>query len=266
MGRRLGQHFLRSKSIIDRIVAEAGLKEGEAVLEVGPGEGVLTERLLASGAHVTVIELDPHLCEKLLRRWGDEPRFRLVEGDVLKVDLSPEELFGQPDAYALIANLPYYLSSPLLFRLAARRKSINRMLLMVQKEIADRLVAGVSQGKAYGSLGIAAQLAFEMRQCFTVPPGAFSPPPKVDSAVVAFHPREVRLTQEQENRYQTHLKQLFSARRKVMLSTLKRQNPAEMEALTAAACNELEALVGRSRPDALSPDQHLQVFQILSSK
>ena len=259
MGRRLGQHFLHSQEVLGKIVAEAGLKSGEPVLEIGPGRGVLTERLLATGAQVTAIEVDPRLCEALQRRWGDLPTFRLVQGDVLKLDLTPKALFDGETPYAIIANLPYYLTSPLLFRLMLLRGGISRMLLMVQKEIAERLVAGPDQGKAYGSLGIAAQVAFQMRLCFVVPPGAFTPPPKVDSAVVAFQPLTPILASDREERYLAHIKALFSARRKIMLSTLRKMEP---EAVVAAG-EPLKVLLGQTRPDALSPEDHLAAFNLL---
>ena len=259
MGRRMGQHFLHSQEVLAKIIAEAGVEAGEPVLEIGPGRGVLTERLLATGARVTAVELDPVLCTHLRSRWGDHPAFQLVEGDVLKLDVSPRALFGEEQPYALIANLPYYLTSPLLFRLMLQRRGINRMLLMVQREIAERLVAGPEQGKSYGSLGIAAQLAFQMRLCFVVPPGAFSPPPKVDSAVVAFHPLEPHLEPALESRYLEHVKGLFSTRRKMMLSTLRKKEPQAV----AQAGEALVSLLGNARPDALTPAQHLQAFQLL---
>jgi 16S rRNA (adenine1518-N6/adenine1519-N6)-dimethyltransferase len=262
MGKKLGQHFLTSPTVLERILAEASLSPGEAVLEPGPGRGVLTERLLDAGARVTAVEVDPGLCGALRERWSGHPSFRLVEGDILKVELSPRALFDRDQPYAVIANLPYYLSTPFFFRMIAHRGCFSRMVLMVQKEIAERLVALPEQGKAYGALSIAAHHAFEMRLLFRVPPGAFRPPPKVDSAVVAFAPRPPLLPPEVEVRFLEHVKQVFTTRRKLMLSALRRRFPG-LEARQAAA---LDALVGKRRAEALSPEAHLEVFRVVEAE
>ena len=257
MGKRYGQHFLRSASVLDRIVAEAAPAPGEPVLEIGPGEGALTERLLRLGARLTAVEIDPALCARLRERFGEAPGFRLIEGDILKTALEPEALFGAAGRYAVIANLPYYLSTPLFFRLIAERRHLSRLVLMVQREIAERLVALPVDGKAYGALSVAAHHAFAMRRLFPVPPGAFRPPPKVDSAVVEFRPREAELPPEAERRFLEHVKRLFTQRRKLMRSTLRREWPA----LEAGTLAELDALIGERRPEALSPEEHLAVFR-----
>jgi 16S rRNA (adenine1518-N6/adenine1519-N6)-dimethyltransferase len=257
MGKRYGQHFLRSPSVLDRIVAAAAPDPEEPVLEIGPGEGALTGRLLARGARLTAVEIDPLLCERLRARFGAAPRFRLIEGDVLEAALEPDALFGAPAPYAVIANLPYYLSSPLLFRLIAERRHLTRLVLMVQREIAQRLVARPADGKAYGALSIAGQHAFALRRLFEVPRGAFRPPPKVESAVVEFRPRDPLLPEPEERRFLEYVKRLFSQRRKLMRSTLRRECPA----LDPARWAELERFIGR-RPEALSPDEHLMVFRI----
>ncbi len=268
MGKRLGQHFLVSRSVLEQLTHLAAIVPGEPVLEVGPGQGALTERLLAAGARVTAIELDAVLAEQLRLRWRDHPSLRVISADVLRADLDYAALFssasigsGDTEAeaqptYAVIANLPYYLSTPLLFRFVRERRRLSRLLLMVQAEVAQRLVALPPEGHAYGSLSIAAHYAFAMGLVLRVPPGAFRPPPKVHSAVVAFTPRPPRLPPEQELRYLNHVKQLFTARRKRLLGTLKRRLPAWPEERLAAAA----ALVGERRPEALSPEEHLQLW------
>jgi 16S rRNA (adenine1518-N6/adenine1519-N6)-dimethyltransferase len=260
MGKRLGQHFLHSPQVLGDIVAAAALQPGEAVLEIGPGTGALTERLLAHDVRLVAVELDPALLAGLLTRWADVPHLRLIEGDVLRIDLSPVALFGAEAPYAVIANLPYYLSTPLLFRMAAMRQAFSRLLLMVQDEVAARMAAGPEAGKVYGSLSVAIQHAFTVRRVRRVPPGAFRPPPRVDSAVVELRPRLPQLAPGREVWFFEHVKRLFSRRRKLMLSGL-REAAAH---LPPARWAELERLVGQRRAEALSPEEHLRVFRLLS--
>ena len=260
MGKKYGQHFLRSEPVLMAILEGAAPGEEEPVLEIGPGEGALTAHLLERGARVTAVEIDPALCDRLERRFNGHPRFRLISGDILATPLEPVYLFGAPAPYAVIANLPYYLSTPLLFRLIAQRVHHDRLVLMLQKEIADRLVALPADGKAYGSLSVAAHHAYAMERILSVPPGAFRPPPKVDSAVVRFRPRPPQLAPEEEGRFLEYAKTVFMHRRKLMMGNLRRAygTGAGREA------TQLEALVGKSRPDALSPEQHLAAFRLLA--
>ena len=259
MGKRLGQHFLHSPTVLEAIVAAAALRPGEPVLEIGPGTGALTERLLARDVRLAAVELDPALLEGLAARWGGHPRLRLIGGDILAVDLAPAALFGTDTPYAVIANLPYYLSTPLLFRLAAARADFSRLLLMVQAEVARRMAAAPEAGKVYGSLSVAIQHAFTVRPVLRVPPGAFRPPPKVHSALVELRPRPAELPPGREAWFFEHIKRLFSRRRKLMISSLReagRQLPAPQWA-------QLEAIVGARRAETLSPQEHLRVFRLL---
>lgn len=259
MGKRYGQHFLRSPAVLEAIAAGAEIGPGEPVLEIGPGEGALTERLLTAGADVAAVEIDPVLCVKLRERFAAVSRFRLIEADVLQLDLSPQHLFGSAGLYAVIANLPYYLTTPLLFRLIAERRRLSRLVLMVQREIATRLVASPRDGKDYGALSVAAQHTFRMKRLLDVPPGAFRPPPKVDSAVVRFVPREPQLPPAREARFLAYVKAMFIHRRKLMLGNLKRgYGPLDGERLAA-----LEGLIAGRRADALTPEEHLAVFELL---
>jgi len=237
----------------------AAVQPGEPVLEVGPGRGALTERLVAAGALVSAIELDPELAEALRLRWAAEPRFRLIAGDILRTPLEPGSLFGRDAPYAVIANLPYYLTTPLLFRFIRERRRFTRLLLMVQREVAERMAAVPADGHAYGSLSIAAQVAFNVQLVLRVPPGAFHPRPRVDSAVVELRPQRARLEPEAEAGFLEHVKGLFSQRRKRLAGTLTRARPAWPAERLAAAL----ALVGERRPEALSPDEHVSVYACL---
>jgi len=260
MGKRWGQHFLRDGLVLQRLLDAARVSPGEPVLEIGPGEGALTGRLLAAGARVTAVEIDPALAAALRGRWREGDTFRVIEGDILRTALAPRALFGADAPYAIVANLPYYLSTPLLFRLLEARRAFNRLLLMVQWEIARRLVATPAEGKEYGALSIAAAHAFEMALLFKVPPGAFRPPPKVDSAVVQLLPRAPLLRPEAERAFLEHVKWLFTGRRKLMATALRRRYAAaSAEGLAAAA-----DLAGTRRAEALTPEEHLLVFRLLA--
>ncbi|MFZ5476422.1 MAG: 16S rRNA (adenine(1518)-N(6)/adenine(1519)-N(6))-dimethyltransferase RsmA [Myxococcota bacterium] len=172
--RRFGQNFLVNPGVCERIVAAATLRPGEHVLEIGPGLGVLTSALLDVGARVTCVELDRDLAAALRE---SHPSVTLIEGDALKVDL--------PAADAVVANLPYNVATPLLMKLLAAR--YPRMVLMFQREVADRLEAGVDDD-AYGALSVQVAARARVERVLTLPPGAFHPPPKVHSAVLRFDP------------------------------------------------------------------------------
>ena len=259
MGKKLGQHFLHSTPVLDSILAAAGPKAGEPVLEIGPGRGALTERLLETGAKIRAMELDPKLAESLRRRWGEHEGFQLIEGDVLKHPLTPRELFGTTVPYAVVANLPYYLTTPLLFRLASFREGFSRLVLMVQLEVAQRILASPAEGKAYGSLSIAIQHAFAVSLVRRVPPSAFRPPPKVSSAVLLFTPLQRLLAPFDEARFFQHVKTLFSRRRKRMFSVLGSLHGAAPEETMA----QVAMIVSERRAETLSPREHLEVFLLL---
>jgi 16S rRNA (adenine1518-N6/adenine1519-N6)-dimethyltransferase len=259
MGRKFGQHFLANPRILDQLMGQAAVQPGERVLEVGPGKGVLTERLLAAGAQVTAVEIDPELVPGLQQRWDEHPSFRLIPADILKTALDPQALFDNPGRYAVIANLPYYLTTPLLFRFIRERERFTRLLIMVQKEVADRMAAAPSDGHAYGSLSIATQIAFTAETVLRVPASAFHPQPKVASAIVRLLPRPPRLPKALEEGFLEYIKGLFSQRRKVLAGTLRRTQPP----WPPAALNAALELVGNRRPEALSPEEHMRVYTVL---
>lgn len=259
MGKKLGQHFLHSTAVLDSILIAAGPKAGEPVLEIGPGQGALTERLLETGATIRAVELDANLAEALRKRWGKHEGFQLIEGDVLQLPLTPPELFGNAAPYAVVANLPYYLSTPLLFRLASFREGFSRLVLMLQLEVAQRILASPAEGKAYGSLSIVIQHAFAVSLVRRVPPSAFRPPPKVSSAVLRFTPLQRHLTPEDERRFFHHVKTLFTRRRKRMFSVLKSMYGAASEETMA----RVVPIVSERRAETLSPEEHLEVFLLL---
>jgi 16S rRNA (adenine1518-N6/adenine1519-N6)-dimethyltransferase len=206
---------------------------------------------------LVAVEIDPELIAGLGRRFGE--KLRVIAGDILKTPLEPEALFGKPEPYAVIANLPYYLSTPLLFRLIAARRNLSRLVLMVQREVALRIAAEPKDGKDYGSLSIAAQHAFKTQRLFTVPPSAFRPPPKVDSALVRLVPRPPQLNAADEHAFLEHVKRLFTRRRKLMLPGVLKDWPD----LPPDRRAELASQLGQRRAETLSPEEHLAVFKLL---
>lgn len=181
-GRRLGQHFLRSQSLLERIAAAACPESCQTVIEIGPGRGALTQHLLARAERVCAIEVDTVLVHYLRQKFRDHPRLFVCNADVLKTDLA------QWGPVTVAGNLPYYITSPIVQRVLELRGLLRRAVFLVQKEVAERLTAAPGS-RDYGFLTVQTQFFCHARLLFAVPPGAFQPPPKVDSAVVELVPR-----------------------------------------------------------------------------
>jgi 16S rRNA (adenine1518-N6/adenine1519-N6)-dimethyltransferase len=175
--KRFGQHFLTSSAVVRQIIAAAEIHDGIQVLEIGPGLGVLTEALLAAGAGVTAIELDRDMAGFIRERL---PEVSLVEADGAAVDFA--ELLA-PGSWRCVANLPYNAGTRMITRMLEHPDRFDRLVVMVQREVAERLAAPAGDRKR-GSLSVFAQARADVRICIRVPPGAFHPPPKVHSAVV----------------------------------------------------------------------------------
>jgi 16S rRNA (adenine1518-N6/adenine1519-N6)-dimethyltransferase len=182
LARRLGQHFLVRQSILERIAESACPEKTETVIEIGPGRGALTSHILARADRVVAIEIDPVLVQYLRAEFRDESRLTIVETDVLKADLT------QWGAVTVAGNLPYYITSPILEKTLALGHSLNRAVFLVQKEVAERLTARPGS-RDYGYLTVQTRVFSTPELLFTVPAGAFRPPPKVDSAVVRLTPQ-----------------------------------------------------------------------------
>jgi 16S rRNA (adenine1518-N6/adenine1519-N6)-dimethyltransferase len=182
LGRRLGQHFLTSKTILERIAEAACPDPTDAVIEIGPGKGSLTGHLLTRAGSVIAIEIDPVLVQYLRAKFRDEPRLTLIDGDVLKADLA------QWGAVRVVGNLPYYITSPIIEKTLALGAQLGGAVFLVQKEVAERLTAHPGT-RAWGFLSVQTQLLSTPELLFTVPAAAFHPTPKVDSAVVRLIPK-----------------------------------------------------------------------------
>lgn len=181
-GRRLGQHFLTRPAILERLAEAACPGPEPLVVEIGAGRGALTEFLLARASRVVAIEIDPRLAESLRERFRNAPGLTVLQADVLETGL------GQWGPAVIAGNLPYYITSPILERIFALGPLLRRAIVLTQKEVAERLAARPGS-RQYGYLTVLANLFTQPELLFQVPPGAFSPPPQVDSAAVRLTPR-----------------------------------------------------------------------------
>jgi 16S rRNA (adenine1518-N6/adenine1519-N6)-dimethyltransferase len=189
VGQRLGQHFLFDRSILERIASAACGEHASTVIEIGPGPGGLTERLLPRCDRLVAVETDHPLADVLRTRYGADPRFELIEADILQTELS------QWGSAVVVGNIPYYITSPIVEQALGLGGLLERAVFLVQKEVADRLAAAPGS-RDYGYLSVAVQLRCDVRTLFSVKRGAFRPPPKVESAVVLLEPRSAPLCED----------------------------------------------------------------------
>lgn len=219
--KRFGQNFLTDRHILEKIVTAAQIHPDVGVIEIGPGIGALTEKLAEQGRQVIAIELDHRLIPILDELFRDQANVMIIQGDALKVDMI--ELIGQfdhvQDIY-VVANLPYYITSPLLIHLLKNRFPFKRIVVMMQKEVADRLTARPNT-KEYGSLSVLAQYFAKIEQVFIVSRHVFIPQPKVDSSVVRFDIQESPSVQVvNEPLFFQLVRASFAKRRKTLVNAL----------------------------------------------
>ncbi len=213
--KRFGQNFLRDESVVGAILHAAELASQDRVLEIGPGLGALTDRMLPLVGQLKVMELDQDLIARLEQRQAEH--LQVLAGDCLRLDW-PELLPDPP--YKLVANLPYNISSQVVFKILDHRQLFSRLVLMFQKEVGDRLCAPPGN-RDYGILSVLCQLHYDVRRVVVVPPGAFYPPPKVHSAVLLFTPLpQPRVPVLDERYFRRVVKGAFAQRRKTLRNTL----------------------------------------------
>ena len=218
MSKKLGQNFLIKRGIVDEIVKAADLQEGETVLEIGPGIGTLTQGLAQSGANVTAIELDTRLLEVLDTTLAQYSNVTIVHGDVLKLDV-PSIMNNEP--FKVVANLPYYITTPIIMSLLESRLPIERLVVMVQKEVALRMVAKPGT-KDYGALSVAVQYYTKPDIVLDVPPKSFLPAPAVTSSVIRCVLRDKPpVDVVDEKLFFRVVKAGFAQRRKTFANTMK---------------------------------------------
>jgi 16S rRNA (adenine1518-N6/adenine1519-N6)-dimethyltransferase len=216
--RRFGQNFLVSPGIIRKIVDAISPRPGDTVVEIGPGLGAITEPLLERIDHLHVVEIDRDLIARLRSRFPPE-RLTIHEGDALEFDFGALKGAGP---LKIVGNLPYNISSPLLFHLVAFAPQVHDMHFMLQKEVVDRMVAEPG-GKEFGRLSVMLQYHYHMERLFIVPPGSFNPAPKVDSAIVRMIPRKIGAgdTANDPALFARVVTAAFSQRRKMLRNTLR---------------------------------------------
>lgn len=234
---KLGQNFLADPSYAEKIISALGDISNKRVIEIGAGQGVLTDLLVRRAGRVISIELDRVLSAQLRMRYSAQPNVEVLEGDILKIDFAnvlgprPGALAGvtprAPERVPVVGNIPYYITSDILLRLFLSHRFFDCIVLMVQKEVADR-VAAAPGSRDYGLLSATAQLYARVEKLFTVPPGAFNPPPKVYSSVLrlTIAPRfEMLAVPEQE--FIEFLKLSFGQKRKTLVNNLKTEYDAK---------------------------------------
>ncbi|HEY5816606.1 MAG TPA: 16S rRNA (adenine(1518)-N(6)/adenine(1519)-N(6))-dimethyltransferase RsmA [Solirubrobacterales bacterium] len=249
---RLGQNFLTDKNLLEAIVRDAELAPDDIVLEVGAGEGPLTERLAAATAHVHAIEIDRGL-EPSLAGVTAQPNVELHWGDALRIDLAGLD----PAPTAVVANLPYSIATPLILRTIEELPSVRRWTVMVQREIADRLRAAPG-GRVYGSPSVLAQLACEVRLVRTVDPAVFKPRPRVESAILGLR----RTGPGADAATRDLVRAAFAHRRKSLARSLEHASPGSLAA-SRAALAEL-GLPEDARAEQLAPSQFQALAESLS--
>lgn len=251
--KRFGQNFLNDPTIIANIVAAIHPSADDQLVEIGPGLGAITGELLEKVDQLNVVELDKDLIPFLVAKYEHTGKLRIHQADALKFDFS--QLCSNNGKLRVVGNLPYNISTPLIFHLISQADCIKDMHFMLQKEVVDRLAAGAGE-KAYGRLGIMVQYYCKVEPLFEVPPGSFDPPPKVDSAIVRLTPYEtLPLTTQSPELLQKLVTQAFSMRRKTLRNALK--NLADADQIEAAGINPGQRPEQVSLADYVNLTEHL---------
>lgn len=245
---KLGQHFLASSRVLERIASAACPPGTEQVIEIGPGQGALTEHLLTRAGRVVAIEVDPGLADHLRTRWPTEPRFHLLEGNALNVD------WTQWGAGVLTGNLPYYVATAIISKYLRDPGALSHAVFLIQKEVAERITAAPGT-RDFGYLSVECQYLAKAEYLFTVPPGAFRPPPKVDSAVIRLTPHMKSLRSEDVS-FLKFASACFRQKRKTLRNNLAANYKKE----------QLEGLTEISRrAEELSVPELVDLFRALSN-
>ncbi len=251
--KRFGQNFLIDHGVIREIVRAIHPKPGDQLVEIGPGKGAITQLLADSGAQLSVIELDRDLVPWLRVRFEKYPGFRLYQADALAFDFTQLMVDGQP--LRIVGNLPYNISTPLIFHLLSYAERVSDMHFMLQKEVVKRMAAQPGES-AYGRLGIMVQYHCAVEELFEVPPESFDPAPKIDSAIVRLTPHVQRPFVARDYRLFERLVNLsFQQRRKTLRNSLK-------GALSAEVIDRLP-VDGNARAETLSLETFVQLSNLL---
>jgi 16S rRNA (adenine1518-N6/adenine1519-N6)-dimethyltransferase len=261
---KLGQNFLRDQPAIQRIVAALGDLGSKTVVEIGPGKGAITEHLAPKAKALIAIELDRELAWNIQERFLPEkgfPGVSVTRQDVLQFDFTAAaKAAGQP--LTVVGNLPYYITSPILLHLASHADALDRAVLMVQREVADRVTARPGT-REFGLLSVTLQLYGSTESLFTLPPEAFHPPPEVHSTVFrwTFAPRFASLGVEEAS-FIRFLKESFAQKRKTLSNNLR---AATIPAATVSRALETANIPAQARAETLSLEQFAAIWQALNA-
>lgn len=257
---RLGQNFLHDPQAIQRIVAALGDCTGRTVVEIGPGKGAITRTVAARAGHVLAVELDPDLAASLRAELPPE-RVTIIGQDVLQFNFAAASAAAS-QRLLVVGNLPYYITSPILLALAASHAALDRAVLMVQREVANRVCAAPGS-RDYGLLSVTTQLYGPVETLFTLPPAAFSPPPEVHSTVFRwrFAPRFAALGVE-EKEFLGFLRQAFAQKRKTLANNLRAAGFGSAEATAGLAAAGIGT---HSRAETLTLESFALLWQSLRS-
>ena len=258
--KRLGQHFLVDLNILNEVIRAARVGEEDVVVEVGPGLGGMTLPLARLANRVIAIEIDPKLIEILKKKLADWPNVEVVRADILKADFkSFLKKEGRP--VKVVANLPYQISTPLLFRFIESREVFSTFTLMLQKEVARRMAASPG-GKEYGRLSVLLQMFLDLSVCFFIPPSAFFPPPKVESAVVQMVWKEKPMVEAQDEEwFKKVVKACFGYRRKTLINALRHSELSLPKSIESRM--EKVGIDPRRRPETLTIEEFVHLADAL---
>ncbi len=253
--KRFGQHFLNDPAVIERIMVNLSPRMEQHIVEIGPGQGALTNRLLNTCAQLDVIELDRDLIPVLEMLRQHCATLKIHQGDALKFNF--QQLYNNKQPLRLIGNLPYNISTPLLFHLLEYSAIIKDMTFMLQKEVVERMAAKTGD-RAYGRLSIMIQYRCQVEDLFHIGPQAFTPPPQVESAIVRLTPyRTLPISARDETTFAHLVRQAFSYRRKTLRNALK-------GTLSAATITDV-GIDPTARPETVTLEEYVKLSNIVSA-
>jgi 16S rRNA (adenine1518-N6/adenine1519-N6)-dimethyltransferase len=266
--KQFGQHWLRNERVLDRIITAAKISPTDRILEIGPGTGILTRKLVAAASAVVAVEIDRDLCALLVKKMGHVDNFLLLENDFLNLDVngSLNDFPNFQNANKVVANIPYNITGPILEKLLGNivhpaEQPFDSIVLLVQKEVGERLFAKPST-KAFGALSIRVQYLADCELICPVPARDFSPPPKVDSAVIRLTPRRLELTANSPKMLDNLVRLGFSTRRKMLRNNLQSAIDRE-ELVELLASLDIGAEI---RAEDLSVEQWIQLSNLVSER
>ncbi len=255
--KKFGQHFLTDLSVLQSIADAIAPTDADTVLEIGPGRGALTDLLVPRARRVVAVELDRALAAQLVERYRGNPKVSIVQEDILETDI--RSLVG--DDYILAGNVPYYITTPIIFKSIEPPVS-RRSVFLVQREVAHRMAANANDDD-YGALTVNVAATSEVEIIREVPPGSFSPPPKVESAVIRLKPRAQPLIErEHVPAFRVFVQAAFGQRRKQIQRVLRSVRALSVEEVTRVL--ERCSIDPTARPETITPEKFVELFSILA--